>query len=459
MQLNESQLAATLVREGPALIVAGPGSGKTAVITQRIHTLIDTYGVAPETILVITFTRAAAAEMQARFQKLTGDAALPVTFGTFHSVFLHILKRTYGNDAFDIAGEDDELRTLSMLVKDIQSAPDSLAKELLDEFSRAKNMNEKPRSVCGVPAKRCAHLMQQLDERIAAQGLISFDDMISRTYKLLRERPDILRKWHNIYRYILIDEFQDINEPQYRTVKLLAGNKPNLFVVGDDDQAIYGFRGSTPGIMKKFAKEYKSCKVIYLSKNYRSDEAIVEMSANLISHNHNRFKKKLSANREYKIPPVVRSFDTLTEENRFICEEIKSLISRGHKLSDIAVLYRTNATERSLLEQMKKEGLPFESDCDMSSNDDGPKVTVSTMHKSKGLEYRAVFVPDVIEGLVPHKSIEAPEEIEEERRLFYVAITRAKSRLYVLTVKRRYNREAVPSRFISEMYKKRFSLF
>ena len=261
MSLNQSQKMAVCHKDGPALVLAGPGSGKTMVITHRIKELIDTYGAAPGEILVITFTRAAAAEMKTRFDALMGGRRMPVTFGTFHSVYFRILKYAYHYDVSQIIGEEARLRLLSEELSDLEPtmAEESMdvLQEILGEISSVKN---DMLSLEHYYAKSCSaevfsRLFQAYEKRLRKENVIDFDDMLMLCYELFKARPDILGGWQRKYKYILCDEFQDINRLQYEILKLLALPENNLFIVGDDDQAIYRFRGARPELMLGFPRD------------------------------------------------------------------------------------------------------------------------------------------------------------------------------------------------------------
>lgn len=606
MQLNKPQLQAVSIKDGPALILAGPGSGKTAVITRRVKYLIDS-GVPPDNILVITFTRAAASEMRGRFESLSHSKNYPVTFGTFHSIFFSILCHEAGLNSNSVVSDATRYRILKeLLLKDQTKYDDEagLIYAILDEISAVKSIGGLKTSYLSktVGNAEFFELYKGYNKKLSELRLIDFDDMISMTKKLFSSRKDVLSKWSARYKYIMVDEFQDVNLIQYEVLKLLAAPANNLFVVGDDDQTIYGFRGSNPAIMQMFPHDFKGTKRITLNINYRSTPEIIKVSESVISYNTHRYEKNLmpamNSNSGTFPPPRVESFDTVMEENDFIIREIGRLHNDGVPYKEMALLYRTSRTYRAMIEALTKQNIPFELEdkviniydhwtsqdiitylkiaegstlrsdfikiinrpvryikreifldervnleklirenrnkysqfeglrmlkrdvknlkglspyaainyvrkkigydeflveyckghgivpSDMleildelqessksfdnlsewmkwidefkafsisSTTHHNDAIKISSMHKSKGLEYEAVFIPDAIDGLIPHRFAKIDSEIEEERRVFYVSVTRAKKFLYIIYTKRRYNKNTFPSRFIDEM--------
>lgn len=604
--LSNAQQQAVTHRDGPMLVLAGPGSGKTMTITWRTRYLIESCHINPSEILVITFTKAAAKEMKERFLRLTKSNSTAVSFGTFHAVFFQILKLAYGYRAENILREEQKWLFLKEAIHkanlDLEDEAEFMA-DLAVEISRVKNEQADLASyramTCGTELFR--KLYHEYDNRLRRSNLIDFDDMLVYCYELLKERPDILRAWQQKYRYILVDEFQDINQLQYEIVRLLAAPEDNLFIVGDDDQSIYRFRGAKPEIMLHFEQDYPEAERVVLDVNYRSTEAIVQGAGKVIAHNKDRFSKELHAREGEGFPILTHHFPNQAEENACIVGKIQTYVGRGGLYSDIAVLFRTNTQPRLLVEELLSAGIPFrmrdslpniyehwvakdiftyirmaqgsrkrsdflqimnrpkryigregleeeeiswealaewyrgkpwicerieqmQRDLKMlarlspygavhyirnvigyeeylkeyaayrnrkpeefldvldelqqlsrgfSKMEDWQKhieayrqellrqakeqesqtnaVTLSTMHSSKGLEYRIVFVIDANEGITPHKRAVLEEDIEEERRLFYVAMTRAKELLYIFSVKKLYNKKAERSRFVEEL--------
>ena len=608
---NHQQRMAVEHVDHPCLVLAGPGSGKTTVITHRTKKLIEEDGISPSNILVITFTKAAAMEMQQRFLQLMGGKRLPVSFGTFHAVYFQILKYAYNYRAENIIREEKKYEILRNIVHKTEldiSDENEFVANLLSEISNVKG---EMLDVAYYYSKNCPEevfkkIFREYNDTLIRANLIDFDDMLVMCYELLTKRKDILKLWQDKYRYILIDEFQDINRVQYEVIRLLAKPQDNLFIVGDDDQSIYRFRGARPEIMLNFEKDYPEAKKIILDTNYRSTPEIVAAAGKLIRNNKKRFEKQIRAERENGSKPVILPFDNVYKECNYILEEIEQLIAKGLTYQDMAVLYRTNTNPRTLLEKLMEHNIPFcmkdvipnlydhfiakdiiayinaavdfrekgvmkrgdmlrlinrpkryisrdvfpraevnledvkrfyqdkgyvlerisklEYDLAMIRNmnpyaaiqyirhgigyeeylteyaeyrrmkpeelydvleelseaakpyktyqewfkkieeygeelkkqarerqekKDG--ITLATMHSSKGLEYRAVFIIDANETITPHKKALLPEDIEEERRLFYVAVTRAKDWLYICHCRERYGKETDVSRFVEEM--------
>ena len=594
------------------MVLAGPGSGKTTVITHRVKHLVETCGVEPGSILVITFTKAAAGEMRQRFQKLMDGRSLPVSFGTFHAVFFSILKHAYRYDASSIVREEQRVRIIRELVDkyhmEVEDENEFIA-SILSEISMVKgemmNLDHYYSKNCS--EKLFKNLYQGYQDALINQGLLDFDDMLVMCYELFDQRKDILTAWQNKYRFILIDEFQDINRVQYEIVKMLAAPRNNLFIVGDDDQSIYRFRGAKPEIMLGFEKDYPDAKRTLLGINYRSTSTIVEAAGRLICHNKMRFDKEIRAFRGAGRPVATQVYDTVQSETRGIVQEIQDYVQMGYRLSDIAVLYRTSMEPRLLTERLMEYNVPFQMRDSIPNLYDhwiaqdlfsyikiagdkelaprrakralvlriinrpnrfvnrealegqviawdnvkswyqdknwmverieqleydlrliGPMapvaavnyirkavgyddylreyaeyrrmkpeellqvadqiqesaagfktaeawfahmeeyaeqlkrqtmererqnldcVSLMTMHSSKGLEFPIVYIIDANERVTPHHKAVLDADLEEERRMFYVAMTRAKDRLHVCYTKERYGKPQDRSRFIDE---------
>lgn len=605
MQYTKAQRMAIEQDKGPFMALAAPGSGKTMVITHRTRYLIEKLGIAPEQILVITFTRAAANEMKGRFEELMGGNRTRVTFGTFHSLFFQILRQEYHYTAANIIREDTKYRYIRELVEreGLELADETdFIKELIGEISYVKgellDINYYYSSNCSEEAFR--RIYDGYQKRCRGGRLIDFDDMQGDCYTLLQKRPDILSQWQQRYAYILIDEFQDINRLQYEIIKMLAKPQDNLFIVGDDDQSIYRFRGARPELMLHFREDYPSSGQVVLDVNYRSSEDIVEAARQLISNNRKRYDKEIRASRGREEPVAILRFQTQKQEHLDIIKKIQELNAKGILYSEMAVLYRTNIQPRMLAERLMQYNIPFcmkdgnfnlyehfvarniisyirlglgdfsrsnflsvmnrpnryisrdlldEPVVDMErlkqkvanrdwmverlehfsgqlsmlrnmapyaainfirkgigydeyihayceerhlneeelfdileellegakeyasyeqwfvhikeygeklketkkQEKDKDAVVLSTMHASKGLEYEAVFIIDVCEGVTPYKKAVKEEELEEERRMFYVAMTRAKRYLYLYVVERIFNRTVKPSCYIGEL--------
>lgn len=619
--VNKAQYRAITHGAGAMLVLAGPGSGKTFVVTQRIKYLIEQHHVKPEDILVITFTKAAAEEMQERFAKLSAGKSNPVCFGTFHSVFFQILRHTYRFTAQNIIRENDKYRLLSQIIREL---PDEILgqaqldystetlQNLLSEISTVKNNGVTPQEVRSttVPQAVFERIFQMYKQEMNRNKLIDFDDMVLLCRNLLAERPDTLKLWQQRFQYILVDEFQDICPLQYEVVRMLAKPQDNLFIVGDDDQSIYGFRGSKPEIMLNFTKEYPKAEQVLLDVNYRSRQGIVDTAARLIAHNKMRFDKAVRAQNRQNDGVKIYSFQSKSKQAESIALLIKQYIALPDtKYSDIAILYRTNNHTIYTADRLMREGIPFtmkekpkniyespvakdliaymryalyeanqedflrimnkpvryikrstvprgafkmrelidnnhatgyvvqnilefydelhfikslnpfsavnfirkgvgngtgydaylkkqaaEKGKDVSEefeeleelmrlsrefetielwlehienydailyeiaqqekrlkkmNTDA--VSMVTMHASKGLEWDVVILPDVNEGVIPHKKAVTDAELEEERRMFYVAMTRAKQHLFIFYIQEKEAGNLLPSRFLDEL--------
>lgn len=614
-KLNDAQEQAVSHFEGPMLVLAGPGSGKTRVITERIRYLIEEKGVAPASILVITFTKAAAAEMRIRYQNLCSSPKGGVHFGTFHAIFFTILKYAYHYTADNIIRDEVRYDLLKQIISEtdleIQDEQEFLG-DLESEISRVKGERIE---LANYYSPLCSNevfreIFQKYQKNLEKRRLIDFDDMLVYCYELLDKRPDIRQMWQRQFRYILIDEFQDISRVQYDVVKLLGAPANNIFIVGDDDQSIYGFRGARPDIMKLFLKDYPDAKRCLLGVNYRCAPEIVEIAARLIGKNQNRLSKKICAAKTASGKEAVivekREFQGLTEENEEIRAKLLAYRNQGIPYGEMAVLFRTNTQARALSSKLMEFNIPFvmkeripniyehwiardiltyvriargnrergqvlriinrpkryvhrnaftepyvdfeelkrfyeekdwmverieqlQYDISMLAQmkpyaavnfirrgigydeyireyaeyrgiraDDmfeildelleearqqetfedwfehmqaykeelqdqtrksfalqkgqlqEDAVMLMTMHGAKGLEFECVFIPDANEGVMPHSKSVLSADMEEERRLFYVAMTRAKSHLHIYYLKERFHKEVDVSRFVEE---------
>jgi hypothetical protein len=347
---------------GPLMVLAGPGSGKTFVITHRIKYLIEGSGINPAHILVVTFSRAAAKEMKDRFEKLQGKSH--VTFGTFHSVFFSILKTAYGFSAEQIASDELRYTLIKELIKKneiVNEDINTLSGNLLNEIALIKqdNINIKNYYSNSIASDTFKKLYKEYEAELETRNKLDFEDMLSLTYELLSERKDILTAVQNRYQYILVDEFQDINFLQYNIIKLMAGKNQNITVVGDDDQSIYRFRGARPEIMLGFERDFRNVSKVFLDINFRSTTQIVDASTKLISFNSKRFPKTFKANNGSGAPVSVIEFKNPFAEVNSIIKDIKEYIKAEQDINNIAVLYRTNLSPRLLIERMMKNNIPF----------------------------------------------------------------------------------------------------
>lgn len=604
MQFNNSQLKAVKHKSGPMLVIAGPGSGKTTVLTARIRNLIEEYSVNPANILVITFTKAAANEMKSRFNNMMGRST-NVTFGTFHAVFFMILRAAYNYSVDSIIKEDVRQNIIKQAIERSRLEPDDLnemVSNITGEISRVKtetiDINAYYSASC--PEEEFRDIYKYYVKTLKKMGLIDFDDMLLYCHELLTTRRDILAKWQQKYQYILIDEFQDINKIQYDIIKLLAKPQDNLFIVGDDDQSIYGFRGSKPEIMLNFDKDYPDTDKVILDTNYRSTGNIVSAAGKVIAHNKVRFAKNINTVNDPGDKVDIIEFNTQAEEYEKIIDNIRKESASGGNYSDNAVLFRTNSTAAGFVRKLVEYSVPFVTrdgvpnvfehwiardvitymniamgsrkrsdflqiinrpkryigrdylaDAEISFDnlekyyedknwmiervdrlkydilamasmspyaminylrkgvgydgyldeyaqshnmqvrelydvmdelmesarsfktfnewfayideygtklresyaamDKQNAVILTTMHSSKGLEYPVVYIIDANEEITPHKKAVFVPEIEEERRMFYVAMTRAKRRLNIYYARKRYNKEIEVSRFVKEI--------
>ena len=609
MSLNKAQKEAVSHKEGPCLVLAGPGSGKTLTIAKRIEYLIMNYKVRPEEILVITFTKYAAWEMKNRTRSICGPSSYAVTFGTFHGIYYGILKWAYRLNQSNLLSDEEKYRILREILPGIDWDQEPEAdeekdylQELAIEIGNVKNncMDIEEYEPVKYTTEKFRKLYRTYEETKKKYRKIDFEDMLIQCRDLFMKRPDILKKWQEKFQYILVDEFQDVNQAQYDVVRMLAAPQDNLFVVGDDDQSVYGFRGAKPGIMKEFMKDYPKARQILLDVNYRSSGYIVKGALRVIGNNKIRFEKKIEAFRKPDETVHVQEVKDPVQEAEYVLERIREYREKGVSYTEMAVLYRTNVDARAMSELMTEYQIPFvmkehlnniyehfialdmisylrlsqgEYDrkyflqianrpnryltresmktgnvsyeslrryyrdkdwmvdridqlewdmkmiCDktpyaaiqyirkrmgydeflkeyaayrkISSEDlfalleeiwqnskgygtikewfehiesygkmlkeqnkkNGEKegVNLMTMHAAKGLEFDTVFVIEANEGSCPYKKATADEEIEEERRLFYVAMTRAKRKLVISYVKEKNGKDLLPSRFVSEL--------
>jgi len=577
------------------------------VITHRIKRLLER-GVNPSGILVITFTKAAATEMKERFYQLMNGAepGQRVTFGTFHSVFYQILKLAYRFSSGNVLGEEDKrgffkdfLAKSELEVEDENEFISSVINEI--SYVKGSRIDLSYYYSQNCPEEWFKKLYTGYEDMLRVTGKIDFDDMLIMCYELFTQRPDILSAWQRKFQYILVDEFQDINRIQYEIIRMLALPENNLFIVGDDDQSIYRFRGAKPEIMLGFMKDYPDARQVLLAENYRSTKDIVQTSLKLISYNKVRYEKALVPVHGAGRPVEAVIYENPLREMEDVARKLRLYEQAGYRYEDMAVLFRASSGSGLLAEKLMEYNIPFvmkdaipnlynhwiakdffaylslgagsrkrsdfyrimnrpnryfsrdafgatevsldavksfyqdknwmeERVCDLESDiktigrlkpaaainyirkavgyDQYLKeyaefrrlkpeelyeiadrlaesavgfttfaqwqehivqyeealreqkhrnsevteaaVTLSTMHSAKGLEYRIVFIVDANEGICPHHKAALPADVEEERRLFYVAMTRAKERLHLCAVRERYHRKQELSRFVRE---------
>lgn len=367
--LNKPQKEAVFHTEGPLLILAGAGSGKTRVLTHRIAYLIEEKGVNPWNILAITFTNKAAEEMRQRVDSLVGIGAESIWVSTFHSMCVRILRRYIDrlgyDNRFTIYDTDDQ----KTLMKEVCRKTDINTKRfkermLLSVISSAKNEMILPEEFelnagGDFVQLKIAKVYKEYEAQMRANNALDFDDLLVKTVQLLETQPDVRENYQERFRYIMVDEYQDTNTVQFRLVSLLAGKYRNLCVVGDDDQSIYKFRGANIRNILDFEKEFSDAKVIKLEQNYRSVGNVLEVANSVIRNNKGRKEKTLWTDNEKGEKIRLRQFDTAYDEAQFIAEDIKDETAQGANYSDHAVLYRTNAQSRLLEEKFVAMNIPY----------------------------------------------------------------------------------------------------
>ena len=362
--LNKEQLEAVKHVNGPMLVLAGAGSGKTKVLTSRIAYLIEN-GVSVNNILAITFTNKAAKEMKEREIKLICNDSKSIQISTFHSLGLRILKENYARlgykSNFVILDSDDTLTVVKKIMKDLNLNPKFYnARDIRNKISSAKNELIGPDKFSKVEFdQNVITVYERYMKKLIINNSVDFDDLLTLPIKLFREYPDVLKYYQDKYKYVLIDEYQDTNEAQYIFSKMLCNNHKNIFVVGDNDQAIYAFRGANYKNILNFEKDYPDCKVIMLEENYRSTQNILDAANSVIKHNKMRKDKNLWCNNDVGSKVKYIKVDSDKEECAYVSEKIKELHNNNVSYEDIAILYRTNAQSRLIEEEMLKNGIPY----------------------------------------------------------------------------------------------------
>lgn len=361
---NPSQKRAIAHLSGPMMVLAGPGSGKTSVIVERTAYMTEEGGISPSNILVVTFSRAAAKEMKERFLNFTGQQYTPVTFGTFHGVFYGILKNAYGFTAANILSEEEKAGMLKEMILNYGGElaeegdfPEEIAKEISVVKGNRISLEHYYSSCC--PDEVFRQIYQGYSRICRERRKLDFDDMLLYCYELFEQRKDILAAWQNKFQYILVDEFQDINQLQYDIIRMLAAPQENLFIVGDDDQSIYHFRGARPEIMLNFTRDYPRAEKVILDVNYRCSKKILGSAMKVIGENKTRFQKKLSTPNEEGNAICVREFQNPREEYLAVVSELRSRLEKGEKLEDTAILLRTNQEAEGLVGALMERQVPF----------------------------------------------------------------------------------------------------
>ncbi|MCM1039151.1 MAG: ATP-dependent helicase [Ruminococcus sp.] len=379
--INPIQKQAIESAAGPLQVLAGPGSGKTFVLTRRIRYLIEHDKADPAAILVITFTKAAALEMQQRFGRLMKENCPPVSFGTFHAIFYHILKQNGQYRQYTLITETEKRKLLLQILKMPQSAllsGNDKIEYLLRAISRLKNTEtiqdketaetvksgkENPQTSTDGPfsEEELHRIYEEYGRFMEEFHKLDFDDMALHCLRMFKECPQILTLWQKRYQYIMVDEFQDINPVQYEIVKLLAAPQDNLFIVGDDDQSIYGFRGARPDIMRRFMVDYPQAGQLLLDVNYRCHEQIVESSLKVITENQNRFPKAIQAAHREGAGLILQPFADREQLYEALLNELKDYTDKTEpeRLAETALIYRTNYECSLLAEKLLVCGIPF----------------------------------------------------------------------------------------------------
>ena len=366
--LNEKQLEAVKITEGPLLVLAGAGSGKTKVLTTRIAYLIKEKNIDPYNILAITFTNKAAKEMKERIINLVGTVGYSMQISTFHSFGLSIIKDNYEllgyKPNFTILDSDDTLTLLKKILKEMNIDPKIYnPKAIKNSISSAKNeLIDSKKYVKYVGSdfeSTVLDVYKQYEERLMANNALDFDDLLMKPIELFTNNPKVLKEYQERFKYILIDEYQDTNEAQYLLTKMLSAKYKNICVVGDDSQAIYSWRGANYKNILNFEKDYKDTKVVYLEENYRSTKTILNAANSVIKNNLDKKEKNLWTNNDEGVKITYHKALSEMDEARYVTDEVKNLMKDGTNPSDIAVLYRTNAQSRAMEDAMLESHIPY----------------------------------------------------------------------------------------------------
>lgn len=365
--LNEKQLEAVKTTEGPLLVLAGAGSGKTKVLTTRVAYLIDEIGVSPESILAITFTNKASKEMKERIIKMLGPIGYQIQISTFHSFGLTIMKEHYDKLGYDknftILDSDDSLTIIKKILKDMDKDPKQFSpKAIRNRISSAKNELMEPKDLEKFSTNEIDELVinvyTKYQKKLKINNSLDFDDLLMLPIILFRKNPDVLKDYQERFKYILIDEYQDTNEAQYLLSKMISAKYRNICVVGDNDQAIYSFRGSNYQNILNFEKDYKEAKVILLERNYRSTKYILDVANSVIKKNTLRKEKNLWTDNVAGNKVFYHRAENEKDEAFYVKCQIDEL-RKTEPLSEIAVLYRTNAQSRNMEESLLKDSIPY----------------------------------------------------------------------------------------------------
>ena len=366
--LNEQQLKAVKTIEGPLLVLAGAGSGKTRVLTTRIAYLIEEMGISPLQILAITFTNKAAKEMRERVSSMLGPVAYQIQISTFHSFGLTIMKENYERlgykKEFTILDSEDSLAIIKKILKDSGLDPKMYnPKNIRNRISSAKNERMTPEELSCFNAcdfdEKVVTVYEAYQKKLKTNNSLDFDDLLLKPIELFEEYPEVLEAYQNKYQYILIDEYQDTNEVQYQLTKMLSGKRKNICAVGDESQSIYAFRGSNYRNILNFEKDYPNSTIILLEQNYRSTKTILNAANDIIRNNKERKDKNLWTENKEGDKVVYKRCQDEKEEASYVTDTIQDLLLKGATLDDIVVLYRTNAQSRTIEEAFLRENIPY----------------------------------------------------------------------------------------------------
>lgn len=367
-QLNDMQKKAVLTTEGPLLVLAGAGSGKTKVLTTRIAYLINEKNVDPSSILAITFTNKAAKEMKDRVIKLIGNIGYSMKISTFHSFGLSILKEHcdllgYSKN-FTIIDSDDSMTLIKKIVKDLNLDSKIFNPKMIrNKISGAKNELMDPAEYVRFAntdmEEKIVSVYERYQKRLKLNNSFDFDDLLMLPIKLLKENPDVLKQYQEKFKYVMVDEYQDTNQAQYILTKMMSAKYKNICVVGDNDQSIYMFRGANYRNILNFEKDYKNTSVILLEENYRSTKNILDVANSIIKNNKSRKDKTLWTNNDDGLKIKYHRSSNEKDESFYVVSEIKKLLNNGVPLSEIAVLYRANAQSRNIEEVLLRDNIPY----------------------------------------------------------------------------------------------------
>ena len=368
--LNDKQKEAVLATEGPCLVIAGAGSGKTKVLTHKIAYLISEKNVKPYNILAITFTNKAASEMKQRVEKIVGDVAQEMWMGTFHSICVRILRRFIDRIGFDtsflIFDTSDQKTVVKECLKALNIDDKTFSdRSVLSEISNAKNEMLTPKAYQAKYAgefrkEKIGQVYELYQKRLRENNAIDFDDIINYAIDILSENPDVLQYYTEKFKYVLVDEYQDTNKAQFTLVTILASRYGNITVVGDNDQGIYSFRGADISNILNFEKDFPGTKIIKLEQNYRCTGNILKAANAVIKHNENKYEKKLwTENEEGSLPCLYQAEDEYDEAN-YVVKQIEHLKTEEYlKPKDFVILYRMNAQSRAIEDILRRENIPY----------------------------------------------------------------------------------------------------